>query len=83
MQNKLSDLGKIEEAFNNDVCILCASKERAKEIETKGELSDMSVEAISIRSLIYNHEQYADYRNAKFVIDDIEGILAALGIYGI
>lgn len=81
MQNKLSDLDKIEEAFSNGVCILCASKERARELETKGELNSTCIEAVSIRSLVYDHERYADHRDAKFVIDDMEGILAAIGIY--
>lgn len=83
MQNKLSDLRKIEVAFNNSVCILCASKERARELETKGELNSTCIEAVSIRSLVYDHERYADHRDAKFVIDDMKGILAAIGIYGI
>lgn len=81
MQNKLSDLEKIEEAFKNNICILCASKERARELEIKGELNDICIEAISIRSLVYDHEHYSDHRNAQFVIDDVEGILSALGIY--
>lgn len=81
MQSNLSDLEKIEKAEKEDVCILCASKERAKELTTKGELNNFYIEAVSIRSLVYNHEQYADHRNAKFIIDDLKGILSAIGIY--
>lgn len=81
--SNLCDKEKIEKAYNEEVCILCASKERAKEIKTKAELNNFIIEAISIRSLVYNHEEYAEYRNSRFIIDDIEGILAALGIYGV
>nr|DAE10131.1 MAG TPA: hypothetical protein [Siphoviridae sp. ctGuJ10] len=77
----MSDKEKIEKAYDADVCILCASKERARELETKSELQGNAIEAIAIRSLIYNHQKYSDHLDAEFVIDDLKGILSALGIY--
>lgn len=77
----MSDKEKIEKAYDAEVCILCASKERAKELETKSDLQGKTIEAVAVRSLVYNHQKYYDHLDAEFVIDDIEGVLASLGIY--
>lgn len=79
--SSLSDKEKIEKAYDADACILCASKERARELETKSDFQGKTIEAVAIRSLVYNHQKYYDHLDAEFIIDDVEGVLASLGIY--